>query len=326
MKFSMLLPAKYDERKWSLAKQIGVNHAITKAASDLSGLADPSHFESLRKISDQFNQKGFALEGLEGDQFDMQPIKLGLPDRDQTIEKYIQMLRNMGQLEIPLLCYNFMATIGWFRTRVDIPERGGAQVSGFYHEDVQNQLVSDELRVTEEQLWDNLFYFLEAVLPEAKASGVSMALHPDDPPISPLKGVGRILTSAAAFEKVWDRFPIESNKITFCQASFLTMGENIQQLAALWLEQKRISFLHIRDVEGDKYNFRETFHDNGPTDMVEMFRTYKKYGFDGPIRPDHAPAMYGETQGTFGGSTSVGYEITGKIFAIGYLKGIYESV
>ncbi|WP_211327996.1 mannonate dehydratase, partial [Algoriphagus antarcticus] len=119
---------------------------------------------------------------------------------------------------------------------------------------------------------------------------------------------------------------IESNKITFCQASFLTMGENIQQLAALWLEQKRISFLHIRDVEGDKYNFRETFHDNGPTDMVEMFRTYKKYGFDGPIRPDHAPAMYGETQGTFGGSTSVGYEITGKIFAIGYLKGIYESV
>jgi mannonate dehydratase len=232
----------------------------------------------------------------------------------------------MGQLEIPLLCYNFMATIGWFRTRVDIPERGGAQVSGFYHEDVQNQLVSDELRVTEEQLWDNLFYFLEAVLPEAKAAGVSMALHPDDPPISPLKGVGRILTSAAAFEKVWDRFPIESNKITFCQASFLTMGENIQQLAALWLEQKRISFLHIRDVEGDKYNFRETFHDNGPTDMVEMFRTYKKYGFDGPIRPDHAPAMYGETQSKFGGSTSVGYEITGKIFAIGYLKGIYESV
>jgi len=326
MKFSMLLPAKYDERKWTLAKQIGVDYAITKAAPELTGKLPPYNFEVLKAVSDNFREKGFKLYGLEGDQFDMSPIKLGLPNRDELIEKYIRMIHNMGRLEIPLLCYNFMASIGWFRTRVDIQERGGAQVSGFYLDDVQNQLVSDELRVTEEQLWDNLFYFLEAVLPEAKAAGVSMALHPDDPPISPLKGVGRILTSAAAFEKVWDRFPIESNKITFCQASFLTMGENIQQLAALWLEQKRISFLHIRDVEGDKYNFRETFHDNGPTDMVEMFRTYKKYGFDGPIRPDHAPAMYGEAQGSFGGSTTVGYEITGKIFAIGYMKGILESV
>ncbi|MEB2777380.1 mannonate dehydratase [Algoriphagus sp. D3-2-R+10] len=322
----MLLPAKYDERKWALAKQIGVNHAITKAVSDLSGLSDPSDFDSLRKITEQFKQKGFSLIGLEGDQFDMQPIKLGLPERDQTIEKYIQLLRNMGKLEIQLLCYNFMATIGWFRTRVDVSERGGAQVSGFYHEDVLNQLVSEELRVSEVQLWDNLFYFLEAVLPEAKAAGVNMALHPDDPPISPLKGVCRILTSAASFEKVWKRFPIESNKITFCQASFLMMGEDISRLAEKWLDQGRISFLHIRDVEGDKYNFRETFHDNGPTDMVEMFKIYKKYNFDGPIRPDHAPAMYGETQGAFRGNTSVGYEITGKIFAIGYLKGIYESV
>ncbi|HSF53966.1 MAG TPA: mannonate dehydratase [Algoriphagus sp.] len=326
MKFSMLLPAKFDERKWTLAKQIGVDYAITKAAPELKGELPPYDFETIKSIKSNFHNKGLDLIGLEGDQFDMSSIKLGLPDRDQWIEKYILMLHNMGKLEIPLLCYNFMASIGWFRTRVDIQERGGAQVSGFYLEDVKDQLVDESLQVTEEKLWDNLLYFLQAVLPEAKSAGVKMALHPDDPPVSPLKGVGRILTSSAAFEKVWNHFPIESNAITFCQASFLTMGEDIVQLAEKWLAQDRIAFLHIRDIDGDKENFRETFHDNGPTDMVKMFRIYNKGGFTGPLRPDHAPAMYGEIQNSFAGSTSVGYEITGKIFAIGYMKGILEAV
>lgn len=326
MKFSMLLPGKYDERKWTLARQIGVDYAITKAAPELTGKQPPYDFEVLKGISEQFRVKGFQLYGLEGDQFDMAPIKLGLANRDQLIEQYIQMLHNMGKLEIPLLCYNFMASIGWFRTRVDIPERGGAQVSGFYLDDVKDQLVHEDERISEAKLWENLFYFQDAVLPEAKSAGVKMALHPDDPPVSPLKGVARILTNAEAFEKVWQRNPIDSNAITFCQASFLTMGEDIRELAHKWLREKRIAFLHIRDIEGDRENFRETFHDNGPTDMVEMLKIYKGHGFDGPIRPDHAPAMFGETQGTFGGSTTVGYEITGKIFAIGYLKGIFESV
>lgn len=326
MKFSMLLPARYDERKWTLAKQIGVDYAITKAAPELTEKLPPYDFEVLKSLSANFKEKGFKLCGLEGDQFDMSPIKLALPNRDEVIQKYIQMLHNMGRLEIPLLCYNFMASIGWFRTRVDIPERGAAQVSGFYLNDIRDQLVPQDQRISEKSLWENLFYFQDAVLPEAKSLGVKMALHPDDPPVSPLKGVGRILTSSAAFEKVYNRLPIESNAITFCQASFLTMGENIQELAKKWLQENRIAFLHIRDVEGDKENFRETFHDNGPTDMVEMFRIYHQHGFDGPIRPDHAPAMYGEIQGSFGGSTTVGYEITGKIFAIGYMKGILEAV
>ncbi|MGF1639295.1 MAG: mannonate dehydratase [Cyclobacteriaceae bacterium] len=326
MKFSMLLPAKYDEKKWTLAKQIGVDYAITKAAPELTGKLPPYDFKVLKSISDNFREKGFKLYGLEGDQFDMAPIKLGLSNRDELIEKYIQMLHNMGRLEIPLLCYNFMASIGWFRTRVNIPERGGAQVSGFYLDDVKEHLVSEDERISEAKLWENLFYFQDAVLPEAKIAGVKMALHPDDPPVSPLKGVGRILTSSDAFEKIWDRMPIDSNAITFCQASFLTMGENIQELAKKWLVENRVAFLHIRDIEGDRENFRETFHDNGPTDMVEMFQIYKKYGFDGPVRPDHAPAMHGETQSSFGGSTTVGYEITGKIFAIGYMKGILEAV
>ncbi|MGK7393302.1 MAG: mannonate dehydratase, partial [Candidatus Cyclobacteriaceae bacterium M3_2C_046] len=206
----MLLPPAPDERKWTLARQIGVNYAITKAAPELSGKPAPHNFDALQSIKDDFNKSGFQLYGLEGDQFDMSPIKLGLANRDEWIEKYQQMLRNMSRLDIRLLCYNFMAVIGWFRTRVDIEERGGALVSEFNSEEA-TELVPKEQRISEEKLWQNLYYFLEAVLPVAEECGIEMALHPDDPPVSPLKGVGRILTSAASFDKILQRFPGSSN-------------------------------------------------------------------------------------------------------------------
>jgi len=324
MKFSMLLPPAPDERKWTLARQIGINYAITKAAPELSGKPAPYDLAALKYIKDDFNQAGFQLYGLEGDQFDMSPIKLGLPNRDEWIEKYRQMLRNMGQLDIRLVCYNFMAVIGWFRTRVDIEERGGALVSEF-NLDEATDLVPEKHRISEEKLWQNLYYFLDAVLPVAEEYGIEMALHPDDPPVSPLKGVGRILTSAAAFDKILAKYTSPSNSITFCQATFQTMGEDIRAIAQKWLQQNKVSFVHSRDIVGDKNHFRESFHDNGMTDMEAMMKLYHQHGFNGPVRPDHAPAMYGETQGKFGGGISVGYEVTGKIFAIGYLKGICEA-
>ena len=103
MKLCMLLPPKYDARKWTLARQVGVNYAITKAMPELSGKEAPYQFEALKSIKEDFAGAGFQLYGLEGDQFDMSPIKLGLPNRDEWIDNYRQMIRNMAQLEIPLL-------------------------------------------------------------------------------------------------------------------------------------------------------------------------------------------------------------------------------
>jgi len=326
MKLSLLLPPKYDARKWTLARQIGVNYSITKAMSSLSGREAPYNLKALKDIKDDFAEAGFKLCGLEGDQYDMSPVKLGLPGRDECIDKYRQMIRNMGKLDIRLLCYNFMASFGWLRTSLDIRERGGALTSGFDFEKIKNELVPPELQISEEQLWSNLFYFLDAVLPVAEENGIQMALHPDDPPVNPLKGVSRILSDAAAFERVINKYPYQANGIAFCQATFKAMGEDIKSISEKWLKENRIFFLHLRDIKGDKYRFNETFHDNGPTPMAEMIRHYYDNGFEGPVRPDHAPAMYGETQKDFSGGISVGYEMTGKIFAVGYIKGICESL
>lgn len=324
MKLSLLLPPKYDERKWTLARQAGVNYAITKAHPDLSGRLAPFDYESLKSIKAEFNQAGFELYGLEGDQFDITSIKLGLPDRDEYIERYIQMIRNMGQLNIPLLCYNFMAVTGWYRTKTDVVERGGALTSEFDSKAMMNDLAPVKLRITEEKLWENLFYFLDAVLPEAEKNGVKMALHPDDPPISPFRDVGRILTSAESFDKVLKRYPTASNGVAFCQATFKTMHEDLKAVSAKWIKENRIFFIHLRDVEGNLDSFRETFIDNGPTPMAAMLKHYHDCGFDGIIRSDHAPAMYGESHHEFSGGISAGYDMLGHLFAVGYLKGVCE--
>ncbi len=174
--------------------------------------------------------------------------------------------------------------------------------------------------VSEDRLWENLTYFLKAVIPVAEKAGVRMALHPDDPPVSPLRGVGRILTSADSFRRVLDLVPSPVNGIAFCQANFRLMCEDTEALMREWCSQRKIFFVHFRDVAGTRECFRETFHDNGPTDMARMLRLYGECGFEGPMRPDHAPTMEGEF------NNRPGYAMSGKLFAFGYMKGVMDAL
>ncbi len=315
MKLAMMLPVKPDI-KWKLANQIGIRYAVTKAAPELSGQLPPWDLDSLAKIRQRFADAGLCLYALEGDEFDMSRIKLGLPGRDEDIEHYQAMLRNMGSLDIPLLCYNFMAGIGWYRTRVDLPERGGALTSGFDFADLAGK--NFPLKIAEEQLWDNYEYFIRAVLPAAEEAGVQMGLHPDDPPVSPLLGYGRIFTSADACRKALSISSSKAHGITFCQATFKAMGEDVFELIPEFAP--RIFFLHFRDIEGDRNCFRETFHDNGPTDMAAFLAACQDAGIDALIRPDHTPTMAGEN------NANPGYEMQGNLFAVGYMKGIMDAL
>jgi len=267
-----------------------------------------------------FKEHGFELIGLEGDQFDMDRIKFGKEGREEDIEKYCTMLESMGRLGIRLLCYNFMAGIGWYRTVTDVAARGGALVSGFSNEDAMRRPEAGFAKLTEEQLWDNYAWFLERVLPVAERAGVRMALHPDDPPVSPLLGVPRILTSATAIRRALSLSTSTSHGLTFCQGTFTTMGEPVKDLVHEFGNAGRIFFVHIRDVAGNRNDFRETFHDDGPTDMPAMFRSYGEVCADVPVRSDHVPTMAGESNGQHG------YGMKGNLFGIGYMKGIMDAL
>lgn len=301
-----------------LARQIGINHAI--AGVGLGRVPRGQYPEALEKIQAEFKAEGLTIAGVESHPVPAEKIKLGLPGRDEEIENYLAAIPALAQAGIRMICYNFMAGIGWYRTRTDAPERGGAFTSEFDAAVAARQGLTKWGEVSEDKIWANLEYFLKAIIPVAEKHGVNMALHPDDPPSSPLRGIGRIVTSAANYRRVMSIVPSPVNGVTFCQANFKLMGEDIQALAAEWCNQKKIFFVHYRDVRGTRERFRETFHDNGPTDMVRMLEIYSRYGFAGPIRPDHAPTLEGEA------NDRPGYAMNGKVLAVGYMKGIMDAL
>ncbi|MFA7343110.1 MAG: mannonate dehydratase [Terrimicrobiaceae bacterium] len=316
MTIADFLPAKPD-RSWKLTQQIGVTHAIVKAAPELTGLNPPWDIDALRTVQRRFEEGGFQLIGLEGDEFDMQRIKLGRPGRDEDLEKYTRMLRNMGELGIPLLCYNFLATIGWCRTATAVPARGGALTNRFDLRELDPTPVPEEDCASEEEMWGNYEYFIRAVMPAADKAGVNMGLHPDDPPLNPLRGIGRIFSNPEGFVRAMALSDSPSHGITFCQANFVVMGADVE--ACIRRFAPRIKFIHFRDVRGTADCFEETFHDDGPTDMARILKAYHDAGLDVPIRVDHVPTLEGED------NASHGYAVLGRLFAVGYMKGIMDA-
>jgi len=319
IKLALMLDIR-DKERCILARQIGVNHAIASVNRTLRRVTKDQYVDTLVKIKAAYEESGLTISGVESHPVAAEKIKLGLPGRDEEIENYCAAIEALGKVGIPMCCYNFMAGIGWYRTKTDIAERGGALSSEFDNEIAKKQGITRWGRISEEKIWDNITYFLKRIIPVAEKAGVKMALHPDDPPISPLRGIGRILISGSAFRRVLQIVPSPVNGITFCQANFKLMGGDIRALVREFGGQGKIFFVHLRDVKGTGERFHETFHDNGPTDMPQMLKLYHEVGFDGPIRPDHAPTLASES------NQSPGYAMQGKVLAIGYLKGIAHAL
>ena len=319
MKIADILPP-YRTPLWSLAQQAGVTHVVTRLP--VSNGKVSWDYMSLLHLKKGFEDFGLTLEVIEPDlDFQMHAMKLGGKGRETDIEDCKTLIKNMGALGIPILCYNFMACLNWVRTSVSTPTRGGALVTSYDHHLMKNAPLIESGTISKEALWDNLKYFLERILPVAEACKVKLALHPDDPPVSSIRGISRIITNLAAMEKVMDLYPSKYSGITFCQGTLAAAGENIPEaIRSFGTKYKdKIFFVHFRDIKGTAEKFSETFHDEGQTDMYKAIKSYQAVGFDGPIRVDHAPTMTGES------NDSPGYGTLGRIFALGYLKGLLEA-
>jgi mannonate dehydratase len=226
----------------------------------------------------------------------------------------------MGRLGIPVYCPEWMATVGVVRTSRTIPSRGGALVTGYDHDLMRDAPLTASGVVTEDQMWENLRYFLERVVPVAEEADVKLAMHPDDPPLSPIRGVSRIMSSIENYQRLIDMVPSPVNGIALCQGNFTLMTDDLPEAIRHFGRQNKIFFAHFRDVRGTRKKFQEAFHDDGKTDMLACLRAYRDIGYEGVCRPDHYPVMAGEgvAEGERPGAA--------RLFAIGYFKGLREAV
>jgi mannonate dehydratase len=303
---------------FELAAQCGVTDFVGRYPQE-----GPSQLATVKR---EVNSFGLELSVLEG-YLPMESLIVGQDDGTEMAAMK-QLIRTMGELEIPILCYNFMAGTDWTRTTLDAPERGGAKVTKFDLKDIDQAVllghdsasthIGPEIdTIDAASLWDNLQRMLDELLPVAEKAGVKLAMHPDDPPLPVFMGKDRIFNSVEKFERFVQHFDSPSNGICFCQGNFAAMGADIPD--AIRRLGPHIHYVHFRDVRGTSECFTETFHDNGPTDMVAAMKAYREVGFDGPIRPDHVPQLVGEAEG------EPGYTMKGRLFAYGYIRALMQA-
>jgi D-mannonate dehydratase len=170
----------------SFFKAISVDYLTIYPTFDLrDGQDRTDYWQKMQRLAETH---GLKLNNVATNCWD--EITLGLPDRDEKIEAWCTILRNLGQAGIPTMGYNFKP-VGNFRT-TSTTGRGGALYSSFdFEEFSRNPPHYPDKEISEVQLWENLEYFLQRVIPVAEEAGVQMALHPDDPPIPEPMGARR---------------------------------------------------------------------------------------------------------------------------------------
>lgn len=299
---------------WKYAQQAGIRSAVVRVPDrdfNLTSFSDWTH------LKERYLENGFLPMVLEPVPERLYcHIKTGDSLRDESIHMFIKVLSILDSLDIRIICANFMAYTGWYRTGSFPLERGGAIVTEFDHSCCPDTF---PVRINQKELWENLEYFLKAIVPELERYHIKLALHPDDPPVKQLGDVQRILISPDAIDRVLEMAGSEMVGITMCQGCFTAMGEDIPEVINHYGSRKKIFFFHFRDVAGNRDHFRETFHDNGKTDMGKAIMAYKNIGYCGPVRVDHVPTMAGEE------NNRPGYGAVGRLYAIGYLKGLLEA-
>ncbi len=311
MNLSMIVNP-FNAHNLQLAAQVGVSDIVLT----YPGL-DAAAFRTARQVVES---NGMKLTHLERKVPHLKMVHR-LPGWEAQTEDFKSLIRLMAENEMKVLCYNWMPDEDWQRTSSEVVERGGARVTEFNLTHVGRNVTDADGRPPRPTpgplLWENLERFLTEVLPVAEDAGIKLALHPDDPPLPELLGQERIMFSNAALRRAVNLVPSPSSGICYCVGSLYPAGEDV--IAGIHELADHIHFVHARNVRGTATHFTETWHDNGEIDMPAVIRALKAVGYEGTLRPDHAPSMAGESNET------PRYEMLGRLYAAGYLRGLMQA-
>ena len=247
-------------------------------------------------------------------------VMFGREASDEALDQITTLLRNLGEAGIPIMGYQWNPR-GVVPMRTAPAElRGGAVGTGFDLDEVDDPdalAPGIDREYTEAEFWDNYEAFLETVVPVAEEAGVTMALHPVDPPgIESLGGIPRLFRNVENFERAMDAVPSDNHGLKLCLGCFSQLGEDVPEVIRRFGERDQIAFVHFRDVVGTVPRFHETFVDEGNFDTADVLRTLREVGFDGVVIPDHVPEMEGDD----------GWRHRARAFTVGYLRGALDAI
>ncbi|HBL84085.1 MAG: mannonate dehydratase [Clostridiales bacterium GWF2_38_85] len=300
--------------------------------------------ESIAKIRSAAKQHGLEFEVVESVPVH-EDIKLGNSNRDVFIDAYIETIRRLAAIGVKVICYNFMPVFDWLRSELNYqnddnstsliyrndevlamdPKTGELSLPGWdesYTKDGLRELLNNYKNIDETELWDNLAYFLNRIIPVCEKCDVKMAIHPDDPPWG-IFGLPRIITDEIHLDKLLSINTSKYNGLTLCTGSLgVNPQNNISMLAAKYAKQGRVHFVHARNVliTGNRC-FNETAHPSeyGSLDIYSILKELYINGFDGYIRPDHGRMIWGE-------KGKPGYGLYDRALGAAYINGLWEAI
>ena len=308
-------------------KQIPNMSGVVTSLMDLpAGALWPT--ERISALKEEVNAAGLEMEVIESVNVH-EDIKLGLPGRDAYIDNYRETVRRLGQAGVKVICYNFMPVFDWTRTDLAKPRPDGSTVLAYdqavidritdpqaFADQIQQgagefemagwepermaelkRLFAQYRNVSHEDLFRNLKYFLEAVIPVCEQYDVKMAIHPDDPPWD-IFGLPRIYTCRENMRRIVELVDSPYNGLTLCSGSLGSSPCNdIPALVREFGGEGHIHFAHVRNIKfTGPGRFEEAAHlsGDGSLDLYEIMKAYYDVGFEGYIRPDHGRMIWDE--------------------------------
>ena len=238
--------------------------------------------QSVGRLKSLCDSHGLAMEVIESIPVH-EDIKTGGTGRDRYIENYCKNIRTVASYGVRCVCYNFMPVFDWLRTDMHFRHADGSDSLAYSHEDFAKvdpenlhlpgwddsysssqlqDLLKTYSHISHEQLFENLVYFLERVIPVCEETGVNMAIHPDDPPWD-VFGLPRIISNEKDLDRLFAAVPSVRNGLTLCTGSLGAGRQNdLVHMAAKYASQGRVHFLHLRNVlyTDDKDSFCEVGH------------------------------------------------------------------
>lgn len=241
------------------------------------------------------------------------------PEREREVDSICRLIEMVGRLGIKSTKYNFNI-LGIPRTPSE-KGRGGAVLSTYRAEETTNdQDLTRAGKVSADQMWERITWFLERVVPVAEASKVRLACHPHDPLTPPgYRGMEeRVLGSAEGLKRFVQTCESPYHGLNFCQGtiaeSMVNPREEIGDVIRWFGSRGKIFNVHFRNIKGGRFSFTEEFPDAGDMDMAESFRIYKEVGVDCMIMPDHVPHIDGQAP----------FE-TAFAFCFGYIIALFQA-
>lgn len=341
--------SKFDSVTLNQLRQVpGVTGVITTLYNTKPG--EIWSRDEIRALKNEVEASGLRIAGIESVNIH-DSIKAGTPERDGYIQNYITSLEHLGQEGIDMVCYNFMPVFDWTRSDLAKLRPDGSTVLA-YDEEIISKIDPDHIfasidqmsngfvlpgwepermahiqdlftmfkGVDEDKLLDNLKYFLEKIMPVCEKYGIKMAIHPDDPAWS-VYGLPRIVTSKEKLLRLIHAVDRPFNGVTLCTGS-LGSNPNNDIVDIIHALRGRIHFAHVRNIRyNSPGNFEEAAHlsSDGSLDMFAIMKALYEVGFDGPIRPDHGRAIWGEV-------SMPGYGLYDRALGCSYLNGLWEAI